>query len=212
MRTAAWPAWAVATLAASFTAWLFWPGLMSFDSLYQYRQAIGDVPMSAYHPPLMSWAWRVLDGLFGAGGLLLFYLALYWSAVALLATGLARHWLAACALVLLLGLWPPLWIHSATLWNDSGVVAGLLMAVAGLLRAQGPEARRWLAVSAVALFWALAMKRSALFAVLPLVAWWLLTWWRSSGAGRTPTWRRFLYAASAGVLAFMAVSARWVSR
>lgn len=166
--TAAGPAWLLAAALGVFTTWLFWPGLMSFDSLYQYRQVLGELPVRNYHPPVMVYAWRGLHAVFGPGGLLLLHQALYWSGIALIATGLTRSPWVRAAIVAVIGMLPPLWIHSAVAWNDAGVTAAWLFTCGCAIQLAG-AGPRWLAAPALlALAYGTWAKEHALLAALPL--------------------------------------------
>lgn len=150
------------------TSYIFFPGLMSFDSIFLYRQVIGDYPVTNYHPPIMVYAWRLANNLIGPGGLLVFHQLMYWSAVGFIAICVHKNVWVRCLVVVILGLLPPLWIHSATIWNDVGVMSSFLLAVAcGLLiRKTGSK---WLLFLAFCLlFYGLAVKRTAILAVIPL--------------------------------------------
>ena len=45
--------------AASLTALAYWPGLMTWDAIRQYGQAV-DGDFDDWHPPVMEWIWRQL--------------------------------------------------------------------------------------------------------------------------------------------------------
>ncbi|MDH3901844.1 MAG: hypothetical protein OEU84_03670 [Xanthomonadales bacterium] len=47
----------LAAILAFGTGFVFFPGLMSFDSIFLYRQVIGDMPVNNYHPPVMVYVW-----------------------------------------------------------------------------------------------------------------------------------------------------------
>ena len=71
--------------AAAIQAWAYWPGLMTWDAVRQYGQAI-DGDFDDWHPPAMEWLWRQLLPLHsGPQPMLLLQLALYWGGFALLA-------------------------------------------------------------------------------------------------------------------------------
>jgi len=70
--------------------------------------------------------------------------------------------------VVILGLLPPLWIHSATIWNDTGVTSSLLLAVACTLLLKRTGVRWIFIVGFLALCYAQAAKQTAIFAAMPL--------------------------------------------
>lgn len=56
---------------------LFSPGVFSFDSFSQYSQAVSG-KFTNDHPVILACLMRLLDPIFGPGGLLLIYQILYW--------------------------------------------------------------------------------------------------------------------------------------
>ncbi|MDB5705005.1 MAG: hypothetical protein JWN66_2121, partial [Sphingomonas bacterium] len=71
--------------AAACTLLAYWPGLMTWDAIRQYGQAI-DGDFDDWHPPAMEWLWRQLIPLSrGPGPMLVLQLLLYWSGFAALA-------------------------------------------------------------------------------------------------------------------------------
>ena len=158
----------VATILAVGTTFLFYPGLMSFDSIYQYRQVIGDMPVRNYHPPVMVYVWQLGHYLIGPGSMLIFHQLMYWSAIAVIAICVYDRFWARSLLVIILGLLPPLWIHSATIWNDVGVMSAFLLAIACTLLLRRTGARWVFIVGILALCYGMAAKRTALLAAIPL--------------------------------------------
>jgi hypothetical protein len=151
------------------TTWIFYPGLMSFDSIYQYRQVVGDLAIRNYQPPVMVYAWKLGHALLGPGAMLIFHQFLYWTGIALIATCIHEKNRVRIPLVVVLGLLPPLWIHSATVWNDVGVTSSFLFAVGCTMLLARTGARWAFTCSALALIYGLLAKRSALFAAVPLL-------------------------------------------
>jgi hypothetical protein len=158
----------LAAALGALTSWLFYPGLMSFDSIFQYRQVTGDAPVWNYHPPAMVYLWRLVHIPLGAGGLLLAHQLLHWAGIALIALSVSPRLWIRLLVILTLGLLPPLWIHSATVWNDSGVTAAFLFATGCALRLGQSGSRNWFYVALPVLAYGLLAKRSALFASIPL--------------------------------------------
>lgn len=169
---------AAAILGAALTAWSFWPGHLSFDSLVQLREARAGV-FTDWHPPAMAALWRVLDALWpGPGGMLLLHLALFWAGLYLIFT---RVFLdrprRAALLIFLLGIYPPIMGLIGTVWKDVGMLAALTFAFGATLAARdamGTGRRIAIAAAAVALLYATLLRHNAIFAVIPL-AWALAT-------------------------------------
>ncbi len=128
-----------AMTAAGFalTLYVFYPGVMTFDALYIYKDMakgfFGD-----WQSPVMIVVWSLVDPIApGTGSLLILTVTLYWSAFAVIALKIAQRsfWLA--ALMPVLAMSPPVFILVGIIWRDIlfGVVwllaAGLVYAVAG---------------------------------------------------------------------------------
>jgi hypothetical protein len=148
----------------------YWPGLMTWDSIRQYGQAL-DGHFDDWHPPLMNWIWRQwLPLARGPAPMLLLQLGLYAAGYGLLAGwALTRRRpvlavaLAACSLM------PFAVALMATIVKDS-LMAALLLAAAGLLawrREDRDWAIRMIAIALVAL--ACALRFNAFLAGAPLL-------------------------------------------
>jgi hypothetical protein len=146
----------------------FHPGLMSYDSLEQYRRGL----LGAYrneHPPLVCWLfglcakvlkspWPILLGQLSllAGGL--------WS----LACSASARFTLAAALVAVVGLvLPSTWAVGVVLWKDVLMASAFLVAVKLFL-----ERRPALALGTMAL--ATAIRHNAIVAAIPLL--WFAVW------------------------------------
>lgn len=159
----------------------YWPGLVTWDSLRQYGQALsGD--FDDWHPPAMEWIWRqLLPIAHGPAPMLMLQLGLYALGFALLILAAARAgrgWRAvAIGCVALLPLSVAL---MATIIKDS-LMTGALLAAAGLCafadrRATGKGAMRLIALAL--LLFASTLRFNAVFATLPLALWTLPEAWR----------------------------------
>jgi hypothetical protein len=160
---------AIMAAAAAFQAWAYWPGLMTWDAVRQYGQAI-DGDFDDWHPPTMEWLWRQLLPLHsGPQPMLLLQLMLYWGGFALLAgralnarrPGLAVA-LTACAFL------PIPFALLGEVLKDC-LMAGALLTATGLL-AWSREDRGWgLRIPALLLLmFAATLRFNALLAGLPL--------------------------------------------
>jgi hypothetical protein len=148
----------------------YWPGLMTWDSIRQYGQALSG-GFDDWHPPLMNWIWRQwLPLAHGPAPMLLLQLGLYASGYGLLIGWALKGRrpvlavaLAACSLM------PVAAALMATIVKDS-LMTALLLAATGLL-AWRREGRGWplrlLAVALIAL--ACALRFNAFPAGAPLL-------------------------------------------
>ncbi|WP_240698922.1 hypothetical protein [Sphingomonas sp. AAP5] len=156
---------------------LFWPGIMTWDAIRQYGQALNG-QYDDWHPPAMNWLWRQL-GLFGAGPapMLVLQLALYWGGTAWwMQAAWARGQRAAAGAIGLLALSPIVLVLVGTILKDS-LFAGTLLLASGLLVAR-PGSRAARIVAALLLVAAATLRFNAVPACLPLLLLALPTAWR----------------------------------
>lgn len=159
----------LALAMAASTSLIFFPGFMSFDSLQQYRQAVGQLPLADAHPTAMTLLWRSLMWIYpNPGTLLIFHQLIYWSAVAIFAIAVARRLWARLLIVVILGLWPPIFINSLHLWKDVGMLACYMLAVAALVADKRFPHIGWIVTAALALVYGTAVRHNAILALIPL--------------------------------------------
>ena len=144
----------------------FWPGLMTWDAAREYGMALGG-PIDDWHPPAMIWLWRHLLGVAaGPGPMLAVQMALYGAGWALLAGSVARAGRAGTAIALGACAFMPIALALEGAVLKDSLMAGALLAAAGLLALGG----RWRRAGAVALLLAAATLRfNAFLACLPLI-------------------------------------------
>lgn len=172
-----WAPWLAAAAGLAFTLLAFYPGYLSFDSADQWQQA-RHFAFNDLHPPALAMLWRLVDRVWpGPGGMFMLQALLYWAGLALLIAQLRASAAVRAGLVVLFGLWPPLFGLLPHLWKDVPM-AGLLTLAAALAMA---DLRRPLALRRWALLLCLlaagALRHNALPALLPFAGWWL---WREA--------------------------------
>ena len=160
----------------------YWPGIMTWDAIRQYDQAL-DGGFDDWHPPAMEWLWRqfALHLQAGPAPMLLLQIALYWAGFGLLARAAlnrGRRGLA-CALAAC-GLLPIPFGLMGSVLKDCQMEGALLSAV-GLIVWSGPDRRWWCRVLVIALLlFASVLRFNAFLAALPLlVAVLPAAWWRT---------------------------------
>lgn len=176
------PAWdgllGVLTLAWSLIfIKLFTPGRINVDIGNQWEQAIGKVPVSDWHPPVMSEVWAVLIDLTGDPGSLLILQVLL-LAVAAWLTGVLIHRRGGPRWISLLGpaVMATPWVLSqmTTLWKDSQMAVSLLLAVVLIAvirlsrRTLGPWTNVLWIPAVVLLVYAVGLRKNAVFALVPV--------------------------------------------
>ena len=171
---ARWTPWLAATAGLVLTMLVFYPGYLSFDSADQWQQA-RHASYNGLHPPLQAMLWHRVDRFWpGPGGMFTLQVMLYWATLALLVAQLKASAALRVGLVLLIGLWPPLFGLLPHLWKDVPMAALLVLASALLLH----DLRRPALVTRVSVLGCLvlicALRHNALLAVVPLAGW--LVW------------------------------------
>lgn len=160
---------------AIISSCIFFPGFMSFDSFYQYGQALGLQPLNDAHPPIMAYIWGALCHLVKSPGTLLcFDQIIYWMVIFLFSCAVSTRVRRRVLMIAIMGLWPPLYITSLHLWADAGMMIFLALSVACLAIHNTDERKRWLVMATGALFVASAFRYNAITGVIPLlcyVAW-----------------------------------------
>ncbi|MEA3001757.1 MAG: hypothetical protein QOH81_545 [Sphingomonadales bacterium] len=163
---------AAALAALLLSLALFWPGVALYDSVDQYRQALGGL-YDDWHPPVMARLWSLLLGAWPATApMLILQLGLYWLGLGLLAAACARRGRPGAG-------WAILAAGAATLlscWMGAilkdGQMVGALAAVAGILgwfRLGERRVPAWAAALALLLLlYAVLVRANAVFAVVPL--------------------------------------------
>jgi len=161
--------WVAAFLGIAFSAYVFYPGYLTWDSAYQWWQVRHHVVDTA-HPPIMVWVWGLTNHLLpGPGGYFLLQTCLYWLSLALFISSLRLSGLWQALLVLVLGFWPPLWGLSVHLWKDVGTLSFFCLAAACLARDLVRPHPAWLAGAFVAIVLASMYRHNAIAAALPLM-------------------------------------------
>lgn len=161
---------------------LFWPGIMVWDAIRQYGQAITG-RYDDWHPPAMNWLWRQFLGLHaGPAPMLVLQASLYWCGFGLLILAAllnGRRYLAialmACALLPI-----PLFLVG-TILKDS-LMVGALVLTSGLIALRAPDDRPMRVCGIALLLGAATLRFNAAPACLPLLIALLPAGWRK---GRT---------------------------
>src|ERR1700690_1927209 len=101
----------------ALTLYIFYPGIMTFDALYIYKDMakgfFGD-----WQSPAMIVLWSLIDPIApGTGSILLLTVTIYWLAFAVIALTVAQRSSRLALLVPLLALWPPAFILVGILWR-----------------------------------------------------------------------------------------------
>ena len=146
---------------------LFWPGIVSYDAVGQYAQAMTG-RYDDWHPPVIARLWSLLrPAEWRAGPMLLLQMAGYW---------LGFGWVAQAVFgwrriaVLAIALFPPLLGWQGVIVKDSHLMAAMLLATGLMVRSRLRERPlpAWQGIMvAILLGYAVLVRANALFAVVP---------------------------------------------
>lgn len=159
----------VSLLFAVFFSYIFAPGLMSVDSISQYKQTIGLQHVNDYFPVVMVRLWQILFPVTGASSILVFDQILYWLSVCIISIFIFRSALARTSSVILLGLWPPLLIISLHVWKDAGMLVTFLLASGAIIANERQPRFFWASIAVISLFYAVTVRYNAFTGAVPLV-------------------------------------------
>jgi hypothetical protein len=185
--------------AAMAQAVLYWPGIMIWDSIRQYREALNG-RFDDWHPPILDWLWRQLTVIApGPATMLVLQLLLYWGGYALLVAWAARQGRRALAVALGLCALFPLALGLIGVVMKDSLMAATLVAAAALIAWTLTGRAAWGRVPAILLLlFAAALRFNAVLACLPLLIAALPASWRA-----TPV--RLVVSATAGLALLLVV-------
>src|SRR6186997_165704 len=109
---------ALTAAAFGLTVGVFYPGVMSEDARYMYRD-IAQGFLGDWQSPVMTVLWSIIDPVApGAGSMFLLAVTVYWLAFGLLAFKLAQRSLRLALALLVLALSPPAFLFLSMIWRD----------------------------------------------------------------------------------------------
>jgi len=160
--------WVITGAAFVVTVYAFYPGYMGFDAAYQYWQ-VRNGSLTTQHPPFMVFIWMLTNSFIpGPGGMLVLNLVLYWLALKLIADALFIGVWPRVLLILILGFWPYNLLLIPNILKDVCMMAGLMMATAGMLQYQKTRKPAWLVTVVLFSVYASLMRHNAIFGALVL--------------------------------------------
>ena len=152
-----------------FTLAVYYPGYMSFDSVYQLQSAREGVTNNG-NPPMMAYVWRLTDHIIpGPGGMLILNAGLFWFGLAGIASAISSCNVVRAAVVLFCGFLPPIFGLVGTIWKDVGMHSFLVIALAFSLQASKRGRPGLLIWSTAFICLAGTYRHNAFVATLPLI-------------------------------------------
>ena len=176
-------------LGFSVTLRMFFPGLMSSDSIDQFAQVLG-FSFSDWHPPVMAFIWALInDWIPGPFGMLLLHSSMYWMAFFLFSISLRPVDKSLSLIVIALGFTPFAIGTLGSIWKDVFHATLTMFAVSlAFYGAQNVSNRiRSLSIIAFILLVLAALVRFNALAALPPLLWLIfgrpnMRDWRYSGS------------------------------
>ena len=163
----------IAILGFLISIRMFYPGLMSNDSVDQYGQALR-FSFSDWHPPIMAFVWALTnDWIAGPLGMLMLFCGLYWGALFLLSLSVSRHGKRPAIAFLVLGFAPWAIGNLGSIWKDvfHAVLTLFAVALAVLALGNGKQARSKPGLAALVLLLIASMLRFNALVILPPLLW-----------------------------------------
>jgi len=159
-------------LVVAVAAWLFWPGVPTYDVVLQYRQLVSG-SVDDWHPPVMIRLWQLLGARgFGTAPMFALQMLLYGIGFALVIGALVRAGRPKAALAAgLFGISPLLLGWQVVVMKDEQMLGALIAAfgIVAAYRLSGKAVPVWAAVIAgVLLLYATLLRGNAMFASVPL--------------------------------------------
>jgi hypothetical protein len=164
----------------------FWPGVMIWDAIRQYGQALSG-RFDDWHPPAFEWLWRQLIPIHdGPAPMLILQITLYWGGFALLAGWAIRKGRPALAAALTASAFLPISFALIGAVLKDSLMAGLLLTAIGLLawQQQDNSRRAPCIIAILLLLFAATLRFNAFTAELPLLVALLPGRWRDTPARR----------------------------
>ncbi|EML5379451.1 hypothetical protein RVW18_002620 [Enterobacter bugandensis] len=149
----------VAVVIAYSVYYILCPGFISYDTLEQYKQAAGIIPVYTAHPVIMSYFWMLLIKLTNRPELLfLVFQLLYWSSVAMLANVLTEKISKRLLIMFFVGFWPPLFLISLNVWKDVVMMCALSISGISIYAYSQTPKRFWIMLCLFSLLIATAVR------------------------------------------------------
>jgi hypothetical protein len=194
----------IAIAGFAFTVYVFYPGIMTFDSLYIYKD-MAKLAFGDWQSPVFMALWLLIDPIApGPGSIFLLTAALYWLAFTVVAFGVARYSPQLALLVPVLAISPPAFVLVGVIWRDIlfGIAWLLAAGMIFVIHDRGWKVRVSMQICAFALLtFGVLLRPNALAAAPVLVAY--LVWPSRFSWKRTA----LLYAPAAlGLFGFMQVT------
>lgn len=185
---------------------VYYPGIMSPDSLGMYRDALSGYFPGEGKPPMTAFLWRIILKIVpGPFGPLLFQNVIFWGGLGIIVALCRLGPMTSMIIILAIGLFPTVFGLLGILWSDVLLAAVLTLSVGMSLLSQRFKSRIFIAAAVVTLWCGLSVRFNAFPAIIPLAAWTLVLYFTVTGQ-RTIRLRTFIYMLIPMLLTMMLLS------
>ncbi len=175
---------ATAIIGLTIDCMAYFPGMLSPDSVDQYRQALSH-QYSDWHPPIMAAFWSVLIHIYpGGASMFLLQVFCFWMAYFILCRIALQHFRKVVFIIPFLFFAPFTQNFVGNIWKDIGLSISWLLAVAVMLRSfynSRPLTKWEAALTLMLLCYGCWIRINALPGVIPLLSLWFITLFRNNG-------------------------------
>ncbi|HAP70523.1 MAG TPA: hypothetical protein DCR04_12505 [Flavobacteriales bacterium] len=146
---------------------------MNYDSLSQYYQALGILPVNDWHPLIMTRLWQACNFIYQGPHLMLaLFMSVYWVGIGLFAKTIGKGLVQKTLALLFLGFFPTSFLVMSAVWKDAGMMAFMITSAALIYVATiNTKKRNVILLSTGVLLGCIgaAFRHNAIFALLPLL-------------------------------------------
>lgn len=188
------------------TCIVYYPGIMSRDSLAMYHSAITGFFPREWTPPMTPFSWMIILKIVPSPfGPLLFQNFLFWVGLGIIVVLCRLGPIRSMIMIFAIGLFPTIFALLGILWTDVLMAAVLTLSVGMSLLYERFKSMLLLMAAVVTLWCALSMRLNAFPAIVPLAAWQLFLYFKITER-RTVRLRTFILVLTPVLLTMLLVS------
>lgn len=180
-----------AIFPSTLIVYLFSPGFISYDTIIQYGQVIGDNQVTGDHPEIMYYLWVILMKIIPAPeSMLIAQQVFYWFGILILSFFIFSSNKKRFVSFVFIGIWPPLLLYSIHIWKDAGMFIAMMVSVGAILADIKRKSVFWIVIACTCLFYAFSVRHNAILGVVPIM---LFLSWRIVSRFNVFLFHKFIY-------------------